>query len=274
MGESGWASNTFAETWKRGAESRNRLLAAATERMLGEARVVAGARVLDLGAGTGDTTILAALRVGESGAVIATDASAAMIEAASEACRTAGFVNVTVRLMEATTLDFPQASFDAVIARQVLMFLDLRRALSEVHRVLRQGGRFAAVVWGPLEKNPFHCIVIDAARARGAIWGETTPEVVRAFARGDPQAYRLAMVEAGFGEVTINTVGASRRFASAAEALEAIRESPIHSEPIARLAESEQPSAWEEVETQLLTFERPGGLCEVPSETLVIAGEK
>jgi SAM-dependent methyltransferase len=272
MAEVGWESNAFAAGWMQSGEARNAMLAPATERMMVEARVVAGAHVLDVGTGTGDTALLAAERVGPSGRVVATDASAAMIVAATAAVKARGPANVTVRPMNVANVDLPSNSFDAIIARNVFMFVPLPRAVVGLHRVLRPGGRLAAVVWSALANNPYHRIVLDAARAHGG-WGDSPPEVARAFAMGDANVYRRTLEGAGYREVAVHAVPSRRRFASARDALAVIRASPIQSEPIARLAEADQEKAWADVEKALRAFEC-GGTCEIPLESFVLVAER
>lgn len=62
-----YGSSEAAEGWRRGAATRAQAQALATETMLNMANVVRGSRVLDVAAGTGDQTILAARRVGPTG---------------------------------------------------------------------------------------------------------------------------------------------------------------------------------------------------------------
>ena len=78
-----WASAEAAEVWRQGAARRAVTLAIATERMLVQAGVQPGMRVLDIAAGTGDQSVLAARIVGPSGSVLATDISASMLDAAA-----------------------------------------------------------------------------------------------------------------------------------------------------------------------------------------------
>jgi ubiquinone/menaquinone biosynthesis C-methylase UbiE len=273
MIEAAWSSSEVAERWRKGAETRNRLMAEVTARMLDEAAIRPGMRVLELGAGTGDVAMQLSERVGPGGSVMATDSSFAMVDSASGAMRAAAVTNVTLRVCDATALDFADASFDAVVARQVLMFLDLDAALPGVLRVMRAGARFGAIVWGPTANNPFHGIVLDAARAGGG-WGDAKPEVVQAFSRGDAAVYEKALVKAGFQDVRVQVVQAMRTFKTVADAVAVIRESPIHCAPIMKVHETKRASAWKRVEGELAGLER-GGVVEVPVEWLVLgAGKK
>jgi SAM-dependent methyltransferase len=229
--------------------------------------------VLDLGTGTGDTALVAAEKVAPGGSVLATDASEAMVQAAREAVAAAGLgersrVTVTVRRMDASAPDAEEGAFDAVIGRQVLMFVDRPRALPSLLRLLRPGGRLAATVWGPLADNPYHRVTLDAARARGG-WGEPVPEVVRAFSVNDPDEWRRSLEQAGFRDVTVEPVHGERRFDSPEKALAAMRDSPIHREPIDRLPPASREDAWQEMDAACRAF---GGV--FPTVHLVVAGER
>src|SRR5438477_9231134 len=96
-----WESAEAAEVWKRGAVRRARTVAVATEKMLDAAGLRQGMRVLDLAAGTGDQSILAARRVGPTGYVLATDISATMLAGALDAAREAGINNVETMVADA-----------------------------------------------------------------------------------------------------------------------------------------------------------------------------
>jgi ubiquinone/menaquinone biosynthesis C-methylase UbiE len=270
MSDTAWGS--VAELWRTGAEARNRLMAEATSLMLTEAAVAPGMKVLEIGAGTGDVAVLLSGRVGAGGSVVATDGSTVMLEAAAKAVSAAGAGNVTLKVGDASAADFADGAFDAGVARQVLMFLDLDVALPGIRRVLRAGARFGAVVWGASANNPFHHVVIEAARAEGG-WGDAPPEVVQAHSRGDLAMYARALEQAGFREVRTHVVRGTRRFASVAEAIEKVRESPLHTAPIARVAEGRRASAWERVERGFAAYERSGGL-EVPVEWFVLGAGK
>ena len=124
--------------------------------MLDLAGVTVGSQVLDLGAGTGDQTMLAARRAGPGGMVLATDISASMLALTQRAARDADLANVQTRVMDAQRLELEADSFDAAMARFSLQFVpDVPRALAEVRRVLKPGGRFAAAVFSAIERNSF-----------------------------------------------------------------------------------------------------------------------
>ena len=70
-----WGPREAAAEWRRGAPARVQAFGPATEMMLDLVKVAEGSRVLDVGAGAGDSALVAAQRVGSSGRVLATDIS-------------------------------------------------------------------------------------------------------------------------------------------------------------------------------------------------------
>jgi demethylmenaquinone methyltransferase / 2-methoxy-6-polyprenyl-1,4-benzoquinol methylase len=106
------------------------------------APVEAGMRLLDVGCGTGDLTLILARRVGRSGRVVGLDLTPEMLAVAHEKVVQAGLVE-RIELVQgnALALPFPDASFDGVTAGFSLRNMaDLDGALREMYRVLRPGG--------------------------------------------------------------------------------------------------------------------------------------
>ncbi len=101
-----------------------------------------GDRVLDVGSGSGTDALICARLVGPHGQVIALDMNPDM-RAKLEACAAAaGFANVQVLAGEAEQIPLPDASVDVVTSNGVLNLVpDKARALAEIFRVLRPGGR-------------------------------------------------------------------------------------------------------------------------------------
>ena len=100
-----------------------------------------GEKVLELGCGGGSHAFEAAQFVGPTGHVSAIDISADQIAAARYRC--AGFAWVDCKIGNLLELPYKDAEFDAVYSVQVLEYAgDLGKAFHEIHRVLRDGGRF------------------------------------------------------------------------------------------------------------------------------------
>jgi SAM-dependent methyltransferase len=117
-----------------------------------------GARVLDLGAGTGVAAQAAVAAVGSDGTVVAADPSSALLRRAD-----------TPRLHRvaaaAPGLPFADDAFDVVVANLVVgHFADYRVAFADLVRVLRAGGRLGITTWGRLDRDP----EIDDADERAA----------------------------------------------------------------------------------------------------------
>ncbi|MFL5311756.1 MAG: class I SAM-dependent methyltransferase [Myxococcales bacterium] len=267
-----WSTPEGAASWQASLAQRQQSLAAATELLFAEARIRPGMRVLEVGSGTGDLALLAAGRVGAAGTVLATDASAPMLELAARVARDAGLTNVSTRAVRAEELDLPAGSYDAAIARNCLMFVtDIPRALGAIRTALRRGARFAASVWGPLERNPFHGAPIAAVCRRRAI-PSPAPEVVRAFSLSEGEGLVSAVRGAGFRGVELQRVAAPRRFPTIEEAVKSAREFPTFVALLGLLPEPERERAWDEIAREWSPFATPVGL-ELPGEQFVVAGE-
>jgi ubiquinone/menaquinone biosynthesis C-methylase UbiE len=240
--------------------------------MLDLAGVGVGSRVLDLAAGTGDQSMLAAQRVGPSGWVLASDVSASMLEVAAQVAAEAGFGHVQTRVMDASSVDLEDASFDAVISRLGLMFVpDLTAALRGARRVLVPDGRLAAIVWSAAERNPLMGTP-QAIADRLGLEAESRQTVRRALSLGDPHRLRSAMTSAGFDEVVVEATAAPRHFDSASAAVHYERtESPAHRDLSAALTPEQAESFWAEVEAAYRAYEGPDG-CVLPGEVLIVAG--
>lgn len=100
-----------------------------------------GMTVLDLGCGSGVDTMIAARAVGRDGKVIGVDMTEAMVERARQACEESGLANIEIKQGVANRLDVDDETVDVVISNGVVNLCpDKGQVLSELHRVLRQGG--------------------------------------------------------------------------------------------------------------------------------------
>ena len=242
--------------------------------MLNLANIGIGSRVLDVAAGAGEQTILAARRVGPSGSVLATDIAAKMLKIAAEAAHQAGLSNVTTQVMDAQQLDVEPGSFDAAISRLGLMFIpDLQGALARIRRALKGGGKLAAIVMSSAEKNRYLARSLEVA-CRHARRPASALNRIGLFSLGSPGVLEAAFTKAGFSNVTVQVVPIRRRFASRAEALENRKIScPEIGELMADLSDAEREIAWIEIEQAMGEFEGRNGV-EAPGEVLIAAGAK
>jgi SAM-dependent methyltransferase len=270
-----WDSAEAAELWRLSAARRAQAVGAATEAMLDAVGLQPGMKVLDIAAGTGDQSLLAAQRVGPTGSVLATDISSTMLAVAAEAARDAGLSNVTTLASDGTSLELPEDHFDAAICRFGLMFMtDLNEVLARVRRALKPGSRFAALVWSTEERNPWIAIQVGAARDMDRL-PSPLPSIARTTSLGEPGKLAGGFYEARFRDVDSSTIPTPREFASLAEALEAMRAmSPAHGELQRDMNESERERFNAEVERRLAAFARPDGRCVVPGESLLGVGTR
>lgn len=109
---------------------------------IGMAELRPGEAVLDMGSGAGFDAFLAAKAVGETGRVIGMDMTLEMVEKAKTNARNLGFANVDFRLGKIEALPVEDQSVDVVISNCVInLSPDKTAVFSEIHRVLKPGGR-------------------------------------------------------------------------------------------------------------------------------------
>ncbi len=119
---------------------QSQLLNPFTYRMLDEAGITTGMKVLDLGCGPGDVSLLVAERVGETGCVLGVDTNPAVLDLARARARAAGFRHVSCLASDIRDLTLDQ-EYDAIVGRLILLYLPERDAiLRRLLQHLRPGG--------------------------------------------------------------------------------------------------------------------------------------
>ena len=265
-----------ADAWNRWGPLLARWLGPATDAMLDMAAVGPGARVLDVAAGAGDQTLLAAHRVGARGHVLATDISPTILRYAASAAEQAGLSNVETRELDGERHDLlPAASFDAAVSRVGLIYFpDQQRALTGIRHALRPGGRFAAVVYSTAERNPFFALPVGIIRRRAQL-PAPLPGQPGPFSLGGEGVLAKVLEQAGFRDVEVRKVDSPVRLPTAAECVRFERESfgALH-QMMAGLSDAEREDTWREIEEALARFETAGAGFVGPCEMLVGAGQR
>ncbi|MES2627130.1 MAG: methyltransferase domain-containing protein [Pseudomonadota bacterium] len=139
-----------------------------TERLLRDAGIVSGMRVLDIGCGSGDVSFLVAELVGDWGEVVGVDLEASTIALAKERANERNCSNVS--FMQANLAELPAQSmeFDAVVGRRILMYLpDAAAVLRHIAALIKPGGLFifqesdSTMLPGRIASMPLHDKVVS-----------------------------------------------------------------------------------------------------------------
>ncbi|GAB3988444.1 methyltransferase domain-containing protein [Actinoallomurus acanthiterrae] len=191
--------------WARNAARYDAMVAAFNDALFRAAAIDEDDRVLDVGCGTGQITLVAARRASR-GHVVGVDISAPMLERARADAAEQGIANVGFEQGDAQVHHFPDGGFDAAISRGGVMFFDdLVAAFANIRRGLRPGGRLVFV--GPQGGTP------DSAYARATAALKPLMHGPSPAARGmgslvDPARIHEVLDAAGFAEVSVTGVEA------------------------------------------------------------------
>jgi SAM-dependent methyltransferase len=200
-------------------------LAGLAERMAELADARPGVKLLDLATGTGGVARAAAAR---GASVVGVDVSAAMLAVARELSPEIDF-----RVTDAHGLPFSEEEFDVVVCGLALSHFDQPpRAIGELLRVLREGGRLVASTWGAGVSIPSLSKVVAALERHGAY--------DKGYALDDetwfyPEQGSDVLRNAGFADVAVRTERFTGRFADAEAALQWTLAWPCGSARLARL---------------------------------------
>lgn len=263
-----------AEAWYRWDPAINKWLGKSTDEMIRMAGITKGNHVLDIAAGAGGQSVAVAKVVGPKGYVLATDISPNILSYARRMACENKLYNIETRAMDGEHLDCKDASFDVVISRVGLIYFpDQLQALREMHRVLKPGGRIAHIVYSTADKNSFFSIPVTIIRNRAKL-PPPLPGQPGPFSLGAEGAILKLFSEAGFRNNQTAKIDSPVRMNSAKECVQFEKDSfgALH-QMMKNLSEEEKLSVWNEIELQLIAFEKDDAFTG-PCEMIVAVGEK
>ena len=193
---------SYADAWQKWFHVIERGASCVNEKMVALADLQAAHAVLDIGTGIGEPALTAAKVLNNSGRVTAVDCDPQMIARGRERAQTQHIANIEYRVMRAEELRLPAQSFDAVLARWSMMFVeDLPSVYCIIRRLLRPGGRFVSAIWGPPDKVPALSLATRVAHEQLGLepprFGQNT-----AFALSDIDATAKQVRDAGFTDTS------------------------------------------------------------------------
>jgi ubiquinone/menaquinone biosynthesis C-methylase UbiE len=145
----GWdkAAIYYEDSWQQ-------QLKPAQDKLLEMANLQPGEKLIDIACGTGLVSFPAAEKLGLNGFVLATDISDEMVKICTETAIEKKISNIQFKRMDAEELDVQDEQYDVALCALGLMYVpDPIKALKEMYRVIKPGGRAVAAVWGQRD----HC---------------------------------------------------------------------------------------------------------------------
>ncbi|MFE4588474.1 class I SAM-dependent methyltransferase [Streptomyces laurentii] len=202
--------------WARHQDRWNAVNGGFDAPLLDAAGVTAGHRTLDIGCGSGQTTLLAARRAPQ-GLAQGLDLSGPMLAEARARAVREDIANVSFTQGDAQAHPFEPGGFDAAISRYgVMFFADPAAAFGNIGRALRSGGRLAFVCPTEPALNGW---VVALAALRGILpLGDfDRPGLPGMFSLAAPDHVRAVLGAAGYTEVAVERVTADGNWGQGAE---------------------------------------------------------
>ena len=196
-------NDTAGRAWVETQETLDAVLAPFEDLLVEAVAARNATRVLDVGCGTGSTTLAIARQVGPQGTAVGVDISQPMIALAKQRAESAS-TKPRFLCADAQTYTFEPASFDMIVSRFGVMFFDDSvRAFANLRRATAKGGELKAIVWRGPADNPF---MTTAERAAAPFLPEMParkPDEPGQFAFADKNRVYSILEKSGWSEIDL-----------------------------------------------------------------------
>ncbi len=240
--------NVAASGWQKWSELIDRGAGGVSERLVELAGVEAGSHVLDVAAGYGEPSLSAARKAGPEGRVTATDISAEMLAYGRERAAAAGVETIEFVELDAASLDFPEASFDAALSRFGIIFEpDGEASAAHIRGFLKPGARMAISSWGKPDQVPMIALPMKTVMARLDL-PPPPPGTPGPLSRPTPEALGGLLEGGGFSDVEVEETEVTFKWESPEEYTTFIQETiPPVTAMLAPHPQQAQDEAWEAI---------------------------
>lgn len=195
-----WASPAGLK-WIEHERALDTAMAGMLEMMLDMADIISTDRIIDIGCGTGASTIEAARRA-PAGKVLGVDISDPLLARAAQRAKAVGVQNASFLLADAQTHDFSPQPFDVLVSRLGMSFFsDTVAALKNLSNAMSDHGKMFFVCWASVAQNPWFDIPRKAAEERFGVQPKGDPNAPGPTAFQDCERIAGLMSQAGLSNI-------------------------------------------------------------------------
>jgi len=250
------------EDWVADADRYASMLAPFGGRIVDAIQARAGHQILEVGCGTGDLMIELARIVGDSGRVTAVDISDPMVAEARRRAIAAGATNSSFERADAQVFPFAPESFDAIVSRFGVMFLDDPvAALSNIRRSLRSDGRLAFACWRDLSLNEYVMVPAAAALEHVPIPNIAALEGPGPYSLADPDVLNALLERSGYADVELTELDLPMPMGDTADdVVTFFRDHEFADVLFADVPDDVADRAWSSIHSALAARETPDGI--------------